>query len=62
MGLDDEILKVDMSNDSNDDYEVKFDNKILKPIDIDDEINIQHYDSVMCNKYEQELDDNSVVK
>ena len=62
MDLDDEILKVDMSNDSDNDFDDKFDNGVLKPIDIEDEINIQHYDSVMCNKYEQEVDNNSVLK
>ena len=34
----------------------------INPVEIKDEITIQHYDSVMCNKYEHEKFDESVVK
>ena len=31
-------------------------------MEIDDEINVLHYDSVLCNKYEHELFEESVLK
>ena len=34
----------------------------INPIQIKDEINVQHFDSVMCNKNEHERFDDSVVK
>ena len=34
----------------------------INPIEIKDEITVQHHDSVMCNKYEHEHVDDSVVR
>ena len=34
----------------------------MNPIEIKDEINVQHYDSIMCNKYQHKYFEDSVVK
>ena len=56
--LDDEIFKESLSDDSDDEFEGHGNHE---PLQVDDEINVQHYDSVMCNKYEQEVHENSVA-
>ena len=58
--LDDEIDKSYISDQSEDEYE--FDKELTKPIEIKDEINVQHYDSILCNKYDHELNEASVPK
>ena len=60
--LDDEIGKELFSDESDNEFEDLATKEQYSPIEIEDEINVQHYDSVMCNKYEQEVEENSVAK
>ena len=60
--IDDEIEKGSISDDSDDEYIGRGYDQFNGPLDIEDEINIQHYDSILCNKYEHELFEESVVK
>ena len=60
--IDDEIDKDNISVESAEEYEALCGEQIGKLIEIKDEINVQHYDSILCNKYEHELHEESVSK
>ena len=59
--VDNQSLSSETDNDIAEDDHNIFE-QTINPIEIKDEINVQHYDSVMCNKYEHEQFDDSVVK
>ena len=60
--IDDEINKSHISDRRGDECEEIDETEFTKPIEVNDEINIQYYDSIMCNKYEHEQDEASVPK